>query len=307
LTHLRRTNCTRERPARQARLWLLLAGAAAALCACGVHFHSGPIFDNVDQSKFPATDEGLLALSFRSYNFNGPVQAVTVSLLAAETVLARNPDNDLANYLATRAAYWLIEFNGPNLDRLHLAELGFKYAEAAEKVDGSKAAYPFFEGVHLGYKMRENLRPPLINIRKTRDYFQRALQLDASYDQGAPMRAMGILLIKSPPWPAGVGDDDEGVKYLEKACTAFPTYPANHLYYAEGLLNTGSYDKALHAVDATHDVLKETDWGVPGQVWKKQADELRAKIEKKRAGDAVRALHAEHHWLGRAGFLGSGR
>ncbi len=249
-----------------------------------MHFHSGPIFDNIDQSNFPATPDELLSLSYRSHAFGGSVKANTISLLAAENVLRLSPNSDLANYLATRAAYWLIEFGGDGLDRAHLAELGYEYAQAAEKVDGSKPSYPFFEGVHLGYKMRESIRPQLINLRKVRDYFQRALQLDADYDEGAPMRAMGILLIKSPPWPTGVGDNEEGVKYLQKSCQRFPFYPANHLYLAEGLYNLGSYDEALHAIDRTIDILKEIDWGVPGAVWVKQAMDLRAKIEKRRAG-----------------------
>jgi tetratricopeptide (TPR) repeat protein len=256
--------------------------AVVALGAgCGVRFHKGPLFDEIDQTKFPTTESALLALSHRSYVFAGPIKAVTISLLAAENVLTRDPDNDLANFLAARAAYWLVEFGGDGVDRAHLAELGYKYATAAESADGSKAAYPFLEGVHLGFEMREALHPPLINLRKARDYFQRAIELDALYDDAAPLRAMGILLIKSPAWPTGVGDVDEGVTYLERATKYYPMYPANHLYLAEGYRQLGQLKEAAAQLDLTFKLLETFEWGVPGEVWKKQAEAARAKLEKK--------------------------
>jgi len=248
---------------------------------CGVRFHKGVAFDDINQANFPNTQVDLLTLSYRSYHFNGPTKANVVSLLAAENVLARSPKNELANFFATRAAYWLIEFGGEGFDRKSLAELGFKYAQQAEAQDGSRAAYPFFLGVHLGYQMRESFRPQLINIRHVRDYFLRALELEPGYDEGAPLRGIGILLIKSPSWPTGVGDVDQGVEYLEKAVRLYPNYPSNHIYLAEAYMNADRHEDALAQLDAGMDVLNKSDWGVPGEVWKKQIAALRTEMNKK--------------------------
>lgn len=251
------------------------------LGGCGVNFHKGPVFSDVEKIQFPMNQMDLLVMAHRSYHFNGPVRDVAISLLASEKVLARSPKNDLANLFATRAAYWLIEFGGKGFDGEELADHGLQYAKTAEAQDGSRVEYPFFMGVHTGFKMRESFRPQLINIRKTRDYFKRAIELDPAYDDGAPLRAMGILLIKSPSWPTGVGDVDEGVEYLQRAVKMYPYYPANHLYLAEGYMYAERYEDSLAELDVTKGLLENSYWGVPGDVWKQQTATLRAEVAKK--------------------------
>jgi hypothetical protein len=239
------------------------------------------MFAEVDQSKFPNTEGELLALSHRSYRFQGPVAAVATSLLAAERALIKNSHNELSNFFAARAAYWLIEFGGNDFDQKNLAQLGFQYAEEAETRDGSRAAYAFLLGVHLAYQVRDSAMPRLIDLRRVRDYFQRAVELDPYWDEAAPLRAMGILLIKSPSWPASVGDNEEGVALLEKAAAAYPLYPSTFIFMAEGHYDLDDYGKAMEDILLTLKLVTTTDWGVPGEAWKKQAEALRAKIEKK--------------------------
>jgi tetratricopeptide (TPR) repeat protein len=262
---------------RAVRLFLVLIALAIMLPACTAHKGTIP---QPETHAISALDEAaLLSLAHRSYKFKGPTEDVKLSLEASERVLQKQPQNELANFYAARAISWLIEFGGGDVKAL--ADRGYKYAKAAEKLDAARPEYAFLAGAFLGYLTRESPVTHAGSIKEIYDEMDRAAKADPRYEEGAPLRALGMLLVKSPAWPMGVGDADTGINYLKKAAQTFPDYPANHFYLAEAYLDTGRTKEAITAMAQARETLSVGKWGVPGQVWSKQLERLRAKAAEK--------------------------
>lgn len=257
-----------------------LAGVCLLLSGCAFPFQRGPVFDNVDLGDFPIDRAELLAFSYHHYRPEGPASSVARSLIAAQNVMLRDPDNELANFFAARAALWLIEFGGDEIKREKLASQALGWTEKLIKMDPSRGVYHFLAGAHLGFKVRESLHPSLIRLRKVHEYFERAVQLEFHYDFGGPLRALGTLLVRSPSWPTGVGDLDEGIAQLERAATLFPFYPVNHLYLALAYIEDKRYADAEASLNKVLEQTKGNQFGIPGKHWREQAKRELKKVKK---------------------------
>jgi len=229
----------------------------------------------------PVIEDELLSMAENNYKFEGPVMNIWISLEAAEKVLEKQPQSERANYYAARAISWLIQFGGDGVDVKSLAKLGYEYAREAGKLDSENGEYAFLEGSLLGFLAQKSPATHIGSIKTIYEYFDCAMNLDPDFDGGAPLRAMGMLLVKSPAWPIGVGDPDEGIKVMNQAVKAHPDHPANHLYLAEALVLTERYEEAAASVAKAQELLGSGTWGVPGKIWEKKLEEMRQKIAEK--------------------------
>ncbi len=198
----------------------------------------------------------LLRLAGSSFNPCGPVDTVALSLAAAEAVVAREPDQPVANLHAARAAAWLLEFDEA-LDqtaRRELAGRGVDYGEAALAATGERVDTVFLAGALLGLQLEVSRAPGPVKLRRVHHYFELAVELDPAYDEGAPLRALGTLLVKAPGWPAGPGDVDEGIELLSRAAREHPGHPANHYFLGEALLADGRREEAATSLQRVLDL-----------------------------------------------------
>ena len=251
-----------SRSTRATRL-LVAVGLTAVLAGCGVHFRQGPLFNDIDPARMPVDPAALLSLSHASYRPYGPSSAVAISLVASERAMGSQPNNELANFFAARAALWLLEFSEEIDDDQagQLAEHGFEYASKAMDLDGGRGDYAFLCGALLGYKIRHATIPNPASQKKVKDYFVRAAELRPDFDNGAPLRALGMLLVLAPPWPAGVGDADEGMDYLERAVREYPFHPASHFYLAKALALYDRKEEAIPHYRKIVSICKDRRWG----------------------------------------------
>jgi hypothetical protein len=262
---------------RAVRLFPVLIALAVLLPTCATH--KGTIPQTETHAISALDGAALLSLAHRCYKFKGPTEDVKLSLVASERILQKQPQNELANFYASRAISWLIEFDGGDVKTL--AGRGYTYAKVAKKLDAARPEYAFLAGAFLGYLTRESPVTHAGSIKEIYDEMGRAAKEDPGYEDGAPLRALGMLLVKSPAWPIGVGDAEAGIVFLQKAAQTVPAYPANHLYLAEACLDTGRTRDAIAAVSKTQQSLSSGTWGVPGHVWSKQLERLRAKAAEK--------------------------
>jgi len=197
-------------------------------------------------SGLPEAIPDLLQLASSSFDPCGPAAAVARSLAAAEAVLVRQPGHSEASLHAARAAAWLLEFD-KSLDepaRRELAGRGVGYAETVLSAQGERVDTVFLNGALLGLQLETARVPGPVKLRKVHDFFRRAADLDPSYSEGAPLRALGTLLVKAPSWPAGPGDVEQGIELLRQAVEQHPGHPANHYFLGEALLADGRRDEA---------------------------------------------------------------
>jgi tetratricopeptide (TPR) repeat protein len=246
-----------------------LIGGLIALIAitlawgCGVHFQPGPSYPQMSSADLPDDPLALLSVAHSAYSPYGPAPSVRLSLTAAEKVLDRHPQHELASFYSSRALTWLLEF-GEELspdEAKELAGRGYERARTIVELNGDRVDYVFLAGALLGNYIRHSSVQGAVEIRRVHDYFRRAVDLDPSYDGGAPLRALGTFLVKAPPWPAGVGDVDEGIEILEEAVRLFPGHPANYLYAAEALDAEGRREEATGKYERVIELCKDPRWG----------------------------------------------
>jgi tetratricopeptide (TPR) repeat protein len=65
---------------------------------------------------------------------------------------------------------------------------------------------------------------------------QRAVTLDAAYDQAGAHRVLGRIYYEAPGWPLSVGDMQKSRQHLQAAVRLSPATSTNHLYLAQTLL-----------------------------------------------------------------------
>ena len=80
-----------------------------------------------------------------------------------------------------------------------------------------------------------------------------ALGIDESYDQGGPLRILGRILYKAPPWPLSEGDLKQSLNLLRIAAKIAPGNSTNHLYLAETLIQLGEAKEACTELDRALD------------------------------------------------------
>lgn len=230
--------------------------------SCSVRFQPGPAYPEMEAAELTDDPLSLLSIAHAAYNPFGPVSSVRLSLAASEKVLASHPQNELACFYFGRAVIWLLELDEDLSaeESKQLAGQGFERLRTAVERNSDRVDYVFLAGALLGNYVRLSPVQGAAQVRRIHDYFERAVNLDPSYDSGAPLRALGTLLVKAPPWPAGVGDVDQGIEILEQAVNEFPGHPANPFYLAEALSAEGRKKEAAKMFHRVLELCTEPRW-----------------------------------------------
>ena len=92
-----------------------------------------------------------------------------------------------------------------------------------------------------------------------------------NYNGGEGRRILGALYAKAPPWPAGVGDLEEGLELLETNASLFPNFPMNRFLYGEALLRDSRAKEAKREFTAVLEANRDGEWGMIGAPYRRQA------------------------------------
>ncbi|MGJ0484185.1 MAG: sterol transporter outer membrane protein BstC [Methylomicrobium sp.] len=213
----------------------------------------------------------------------------THTLECALTVLRDTQDPAvLRTSLGSRLCLYLAEREANQEKREMLAAEGVGFAETAlAQGGGNDGSVHYYLAANLGLAVREHITLAMENLDRLENEMKRALALSPEIDDGGPLRLLGALYLKAPPWPNGIGDIDKALELLEKAAKEHPGHPLNHLFYAQALWEEGS-EAALPGVKAEfalgEKLLSEGNWGYSKEPWKKEFDEFQQEL-----GDAAQA------------------
>jgi tetratricopeptide (TPR) repeat protein len=70
-----------------------------------------------------------------------------------------------------------------------------------------------------------------------------AARIDASYDNGGPLRLLGTVHLFAPAWPVSVGSPEKAVDYLRRAVLLAPV-ALNRLFLGQALFHDEEYEEA---------------------------------------------------------------
>ena len=159
------------------------------------------------------------------------------------------------------------------------AEIGVKAARIAGVNDTNPEACYYF-ALNQGLIVRIKGLFALNKLPEIVDALKIAQKAD-SLEAGGPLRVLGMLYLKAPAWPTGIGDLDKSLEILQQAVTKYPTHPQNFMFYAEALIEDDDKEKALQNLDIAYRLAAPEIWGVYySKTWRKEIDALKNKISK---------------------------
>lgn len=178
--------------------------------------------------------------------------------------------------LGSKLCLHLAERETNQENREKLAAEGVSFAEAALAHGGSgEGAVHYYLAANLGLAVREHPTLAIGNLSRLEDEMKQALALSPDIDRGGALRLLGMLYLKAPAWPNGIGDRDKALELLGKAAREYPEQPLNHLFYAQALWDEGD-EESLSRYESEfalgQKLLSEGNWGYNKEPWKKEFD-----------------------------------
>ena len=112
---------------------------------------------------------------------------------------------------------------------------------------------------------------------------QRAIALDAAFDQAGAHRVLGRIYYEAPGWPLSVGDTQKSRQHLQAAVHLSPGTSTNHLYLAQTLARLNETGLARQELAR---VLKSTRAAVKPQDLEEDRQEARRLLVEIQGGEA---------------------
>ncbi|MCP4133538.1 MAG: hypothetical protein GY754_21395 [bacterium] len=189
-------------------------------------------------------------------------------------------DNGNSAYaiLFAKTAFLLADIEPGENKMLYAAEQG-KNAVAALNATNKNPLASYYFALNLGLIVRAKGLFALDQV----PHIEKALKTAGrkpDLDQGGPLRVLGMLYLKAPAWPNGIGDLDRSLELLKKASANFSSHPLNHIFYARALIEEDRTDEARAELTKAGKLVSVKQWGsVYAERWKKEIAELREEME----------------------------
>jgi len=187
----------------------------------------------------------------------GPAQALQAARVCSE-LSSRETDDDRMERFANECIRW---------------------AKTAATDPTLLGAARYWQGACLGNAVRNSPLKAVQNLSELERMLTEAVQADPTLDDGGPLRVLGMLYIKAPAWPQGVGDVDRGMELIGEAAERFPDHPLNRMFLALALWDVDEdRDAAARELGIALDRLKSERWKYIAPFWRKEAVTLAGEV-----------------------------
>jgi hypothetical protein len=209
-------------------------------------------------------------------------------LLAIETTLLGRNDTFDRRIEAAKIACGLADpqWTKDRSERVEFAKKGVEHGRKAIEKEPKRVEGHYFFAIAMGRKLDSERLPSPSDVKEMLHEAIEAAQCDGGYDFGGPHRFLGIFYSQAPGPPASYGDWDESVEHFEAAIKAAPTWPENHVRFAEELARHKEWARAraeaLKTVGLCRPDPKRPADPSDLDQWDREARELLQKIKDKK-------------------------
>ncbi|MFO8073876.1 MAG: hypothetical protein R6V85_18595 [Polyangia bacterium] len=234
----------------------------------------------------PDDIDSLLSLADREARANSSIEDLTVAVSALEKAADQVAESRSSvplweiHWRLGRACFLASERSEERSDKLLWIQRGEDAARAAmrERLDRVEGYY--FSAALLGRRAElSGLGFSAIKLAKeVEDLGKKAVEIDPSFEDGAPYRLLAMLYAKAPPWPTSIGDIDLALEYADRALQ-LSNYPMNHMVRAEVLIEAGDFGEARAELRNVLSAPKVGRWAREGEHWRPRARRLLSKLD----------------------------
>lgn len=219
---------------------------SVALCGCAHALKTPPALAEIAGPATPGDPpdpDRMLEEAKTLFARRETAAARRASTLALRAAAATTPPATDALLAALRTLVWLAEHEETSAAREQAATRG---VQAAQWCDASASPAPcaYWKAAALGQQARERPSTGLSAVPLIESGFREAAAADPTLERGGPDRALALLYLRAPGWPAGPGDREQGLEHARRAVAIDEAYPPNHLALAEALAKSGDKEAA---------------------------------------------------------------
>ena len=135
----------------------------------------------------------------------------------------------------------------------------------------------YYRGALTGLVMQVQGLAAAGKLPELETLFKKSTQAPAT-ESGGPWRALGMLYLKAPAWPTGIGDLELALENLEQATSSYPNHPYNHICLARALVEDGESERAAEELNEGETLLQSSAWGGLGAAWQQEIAEIRRSL-----------------------------
>ena len=255
--------------------------ASALLAACAHALKEPPALQAVvgnAEGRSPRDVDELLAQAealFARYDFASVRKAAEAWSAAA----AADPRRIEGLAGIVKANVWVTEHETDPAARLAAAEKGVHAAQWCQRTAPREPVCDYWLGAALGVQARERPSTGISALPKIEAAFKEAGAARPEIEDGGPDRALALLYLRAPAWPAGPGDPALALEHAQKAAELKPDYPPNHLALGEVRAATGDGEGSRRAYARARDLARiRASAGDPeAKEWMESAEKALAK------------------------------
>ena len=200
----------------------------------------------------PGPDE-LLRRADAAWSGRGDASSTQAAVVQAQQLYlaaARADEADVAGLIgAARATTWLVEHEADAGRRAELATTAVQAGQWCQRRAPGDPRCDYWLALGLGQQARERQSTALDGVDRMIELLRKTIAADPALDEAGAHRALALVLLRAPGWPAGPGDAEAALDEARAAVALRPDFPPNQLVLAEALARNGDPDGASAALD----------------------------------------------------------
>ncbi len=180
-----------------------------------------------------------------------------------------------------KACFLITEQEQDTDQKIAWIKYGIEVGERIKKESPKRVEGYYYLAVLRGRHAEQGGLSAFVEAREVENLGRKAVKIDPTYEEGAPLRLMAMLYAKAPPWPTSVGDVDLSLEYAERAL-ALSDYPLNHFIMAEVLIQAEEFADAREELKKVLSAPNEGKWAKESAQWQTRAKRLLKQLGRKK-------------------------